>query len=402
MGKKGCERCGEQSYKPLCSKCLNAFDFAEYEGEINEVTYDLDDDKLRLYCGRVPRLLWAALTSEGFGRAPKQGYFFAVWSPRREDIALSFVDEIEEEGSTIEERAAAKAERLEMYADNAAQHGHQRLEASEAVAARFEGGQPILVGHHSEDRARKDKERMESHARKGIAALKQAKRWAYRATRPEAHAAYLKRHDVVRRRIKKIKARLRKWERDREIKDWSWSLRQWRNEHIGNQYDEANQRPLTPEEQKQWEAHKAHVAQSRAQFYDRWIWHNKNRLAYWEGVYEAVVPEEALERLERDYQKGQWALRSGWRGPVYGQIVRVNKSRTTGEVSTLSMDKITFKGQSDYYIRKWKPQEIVHVLDHEPTKEQMEAAWAWFKSGRGEYKEDPKEAAIQEEIEQTE
>lgn len=51
-------------------------------------TYCPEDNKLRLYCGRVPRDDYVALRSLGFQSTPKQDCdFVAVWTPYREDAA---------------------------------------------------------------------------------------------------------------------------------------------------------------------------------------------------------------------------------------------------------------------------------------------------------------------------
>ena len=79
-------------------------------------TYCLDDDKIRLYVGRVPRSDYDELRAAGFVATPKQDCdFVAVWTPRREDLALSFLDDdddIEPEHYSPEERAADRAERF--------------------------------------------------------------------------------------------------------------------------------------------------------------------------------------------------------------------------------------------------------------------------------------------------
>ena len=54
------------------------------------------------------------------------------------------------------ERAEAKADRLEELAGKRRREANAFSRAAHAIAERFHGGQPILVGHHSERRARKD------------------------------------------------------------------------------------------------------------------------------------------------------------------------------------------------------------------------------------------------------
>ena len=95
------------------------FDFEAYADETDYATYDPTDDKLRVYSGRVDRALYDELRRLGFQRAYKQGCFFAVWTPTREDVALALCGDVEEEGGSALERAEARSERFDGYSDNA-------------------------------------------------------------------------------------------------------------------------------------------------------------------------------------------------------------------------------------------------------------------------------------------
>ena len=79
------------------------------------VTYSPQDDKLRIYpSARLPKEDYDRVKAAGFGWAPRQECFYAVWTPAREDVAASFAEdgEIEDETRTREERAADRAERF--------------------------------------------------------------------------------------------------------------------------------------------------------------------------------------------------------------------------------------------------------------------------------------------------
>lgn len=54
------------------------------------------------------------------------------------------------DGFNTQERARAKAERYEEWADKARERSSQAFERSESAVAGIPAGQPILVGHHSE------------------------------------------------------------------------------------------------------------------------------------------------------------------------------------------------------------------------------------------------------------
>ena len=56
-------------------------------------TYCPEDNKLRLYVGRVPRPEYDALRAEGWTSTPKQGCdFVAHWTPERRDTAIAYGD----------------------------------------------------------------------------------------------------------------------------------------------------------------------------------------------------------------------------------------------------------------------------------------------------------------------
>ena len=91
----------------------------ELYNENNESTYCPEDDKLRLYVGRVPREEYLELRKEGWTSTPKQSCdFVGVWTPDREDTALSYAGFIGDEDQGPAERAADRAERFAGYRDN--------------------------------------------------------------------------------------------------------------------------------------------------------------------------------------------------------------------------------------------------------------------------------------------
>ncbi len=77
-------------------------------------TYSPEDNKLRLYPGyRLDEDEYARVKAAGFKWAPKQELFVApAWTPGREDLLIEMCGEIEDEDTSLVERAAAKADRL--------------------------------------------------------------------------------------------------------------------------------------------------------------------------------------------------------------------------------------------------------------------------------------------------
>lgn len=178
-------------------------------------TYSPEDNKLRLYASqRLDADTFARIKAAGFKWAPKQELFVApAWSPDREDLLMELAGEIEAEQMTLAERAAAKAERLENLAAKRSRDADRFSKAAAAIAERFAGGQPILVGHHSERRARRDQKRMHSAMSNAVKAAKAADHWLYKATGVEANANYKADPRVRARRIKTLLADLRALQR---------------------------------------------------------------------------------------------------------------------------------------------------------------------------------------------
>jgi len=181
-----------------------------------DATYSAEDNKLRLYASeRVDDDTYATIKHIGFKWALKQELFVAPkWTPAREDICIELAGEITAEQSTMVERAEAKAERLEDLADKRAEQATGFGAAAARISQRFEFGQPILIGHHSERKARKDQERMKTAMAAAVKAHDSVSYWKYKATGVECHANH-KSNPVVRaRRIKTLLAELRDRQRD--------------------------------------------------------------------------------------------------------------------------------------------------------------------------------------------
>lgn len=69
---------------------------------------------------------------------------------------------------TTRERLEAKADKRENWADARAGRAAQAFETADRIASAIPFGQPILVGHHSEGRHRRDVARIEGGMRRGI------------------------------------------------------------------------------------------------------------------------------------------------------------------------------------------------------------------------------------------
>jgi hypothetical protein len=88
-----------------------------------------------------------------------------------------------------EQKKADRIERLRSRAEKLTAKGHGALSAARATSERIPFGQPILVGHHSERRHRRDIERIDAGFRRGFEALKEAKELDRRADAAEKSTA---------------------------------------------------------------------------------------------------------------------------------------------------------------------------------------------------------------------
>ncbi|MFD0370813.1 DUF3560 domain-containing protein [Streptomyces sp. NPDC127114] len=123
-----------------------------------------------------------------------------------------------------EERAEARADRFGGYADNAAHNSRAAWQSAHAISERFEFGQPILRGHHSEGRALRDRERMDTSMRKSISEGDRAQHWADRQKAAANYEQFRTNPGRTLRRLEKLRADLRaveKWQRGESAKGYS-------------------------------------------------------------------------------------------------------------------------------------------------------------------------------------
>ncbi|MEU2487074.1 ParB/RepB/Spo0J family partition protein [Streptomyces sp. NPDC012617] len=112
-----------------------------------------------------------------------------------------------------EERAEDRAERFDDRAGRAVASADARRSAADQISTRFEFGQPILVGHHSEGRARRDAARIDTNMRKSFEDRDRAGYWANRAGAAENYAKHRKDPYRTLRRLERLRADLRAQER---------------------------------------------------------------------------------------------------------------------------------------------------------------------------------------------
>jgi len=116
---------------------------------------------------------------------------------------------------TYRERREKRAERLREWADSAEEKADAAHERVHEIADRIPFGQPILVGHHSEGRARRDQARIESGMRASVDESRKATRHEERAENIERQlreSVYDDDEDAV----EQLEARIRQREERRD------------------------------------------------------------------------------------------------------------------------------------------------------------------------------------------
>jgi len=312
-------------------------------------TYSPEDNKLRLYAdARLPRDVYDRVRAAGFVWAAKQELFVApMWTPEREDLATELAGEVGDEDTSLAERQEERAERFGEYREKRAGDAERAHAAVAAVADAIPPGQPILVGHHSERRARKDAEKIESGMRKAVRMWQTAEYWKDRAAGAIRHARYKKLPSVRVRRVKGLEAERRKHERDRAelerlLRFWSGTPTREEALRVCNSFDRGGVVLSTGE--TYWSAWGAlsvgttTVEELRAQrlarlpgiiaHHGRWIAHLDNRLAY----ERAMLAESGGTAADRAKPEKGGACRY-WCSPGHGRgwsvIHKVNRVSVT-------------------------------------------------------------------------
>ncbi|HCM6249711.1 TPA: DUF3560 domain-containing protein [Salmonella enterica subsp. enterica serovar 45:b:-] len=288
-----------------------------------------------------------------------------AWTPSREDVLLSLAGDIEDDDNTLFDRQEQRAGRFSGYSEKRAGESEQTLAQVDALASVIPSGQPILVGHHSERRARRDAQRIENGMKRAVMLFERAEYWQERAQASLRHAKYKERPDVRYRRIKKIEADLRKSEKT--IAQSEKYLTMWRAQTLDlnmaqliSNYDHItacfslDKYPRPPEksqfegrmslhsaleneiitfEQARDIAVRCHERTIRHQ--QRWVTHYRNRLAY-----ERAMLDESggvVSRIREFEPGGQVQSRGEWL-----TIIRINRSN--GAVSSVVTPYYSFMG----------------------------------------------------------
>jgi hypothetical protein len=167
-------------------------------------------------------------------------------------------------------------------------------------------------------------------------------------------------------RIKKLKASIRKAERERTMSryDLAWVFEEWCRDNLGGRT--ATAANLTDEERRAWRVHIEGVTERRALRWDRWKEHYAGQLVYWSEFLEENHSERVS--LVPTPEVGDWVAIKYIGRPVWAPVKRVNKD-ANGDVCSVSIDKQRMSDDR-YWSRIWKTLELIACLDHEPTEQE--------------------------------
>lgn len=358
-------------------------------GFIGTATYSPEDNKLRIYPDfRLPKDVYERVRQAGFIWAPRQKLFVApAWTPSRQDFLLEMCGEIGDEDTTLVDRAEERADRFEEYSDKRRDEAVYAHAAVERICDGIPLGQPILVGHHSEKRARRDAERITNGMRKAVNLWETSEYWKSRAKGCLMAAKYKEQPDVRHRRIKGLEADKRKREKTVSraqglIKIWTNPEKEltleralaiasadhgyWKSEHqfpfnhigpislwdaLQPDHAERNGILITPEQARDKAVHNHNAMITYA---ERWIAHLNNRLEY----------ERAMLGEQGGLAADKFAIVAGGRVLVRGAwltVLRVN--RQGGRICSVSTNA--------QYVRV---KGIEEIEDYQPPTEERALA----------------------------
>jgi len=139
----------------------------------------------------------------------------ASWSPEAEDFAMEFTGE-PMEVIVAEVDYAARADRREELAEAAKTRARSKDVSVREISDNIPLGQPILVGHHSEKRHRRDLARIQNGTRKTYEEMDKVKRHQRAAEAIRARGERRRSPQYWLRKVEKLEAEERKVQRRRE------------------------------------------------------------------------------------------------------------------------------------------------------------------------------------------
>jgi len=199
------------------------------------------------------------------------------------------------------ERAEDRAETFSGFAQNAVARSDAAYATAHQIADMIPMGQPILVGHHSERRHRRDLDRIDNGMRRSVEEGRKAEHYEQRAETAEQFQARRESVPTTLRRIEKLEADRRSWQRALDGEPDGRTLR--------NRETDAH----VPAHGKYLERVKIELEQIDEQ------------LAYWRALVAKRQAEGVKVWSREDFTKGDYVLLLG----TYYEVIRVSVKSVT-------------------------------------------------------------------------
>ena len=316
--------------------------------ETGTATYCPEDDKIRLYVGRVPRGEYEFLREQGWTSTPKQTCdFVAVWSCERENTALAYAGGvIDDEDMSPADRAADRAERFSSYRD-------KRTDEAMDKADTYEAG-PKLLGYQSAALAERKEKALDRAGTRAVNLWDKAEYWQRRTEGVISHALHLSAPGVRMGRIKTLEAEARRVE----------------SKYTGEQITREGVDYIICGSGCDKRAVEVSRIEGLRSAYARYLNHLNLRLAYENQMLEAQGGRAASVDM----------VPGGWLGSH--QIMKVNKSPATGRVVSVAVKvpkvegwayKIANVPGTDYALMTIETERLKKEVYTAPTSEELEA-----------------------------
>lgn len=243
-------------------------------------------------------------------------------------------------------RLEQRAENLTAKADRHQQIADQRAAAADQISDMIPMGQPILVGHHSERRHRRDLERMHGHHRAAIEHGSITADASRRAEVAAANATGRVNVGAVQRRIKKHEAEIRKY--DRMLTACVVSGRKLKAEAIGrvvgcpvcHTEHEVGPDSLFPEHGAATGAHRERIETAKSYAVEE-VRYDQDRLSAAQSAGAKVWGPDDFDRAQVKVGR---VYASCWVNRAGAQVVRVNAKSVTVKTQYSWTETIPYDG----------------------------------------------------------
>jgi len=190
-------------------------------------SYSPEDNKLRIYASeRLNKDLYNLFRSTGYGWAPKQKLFYAVWTPTREKLAIKMAGVIDDEQMTLAERAEFRAERFKQYQVNRANDSEHAMSEYENLR----GDSSVIASSDNwrhQRKAQKKADKIERLGQRAIGMWETSEYWESRISRVLGNPDRLGNTITRVNRIKKLEKEKRKY--TKYVDDAEFAIQLWTN-----------------------------------------------------------------------------------------------------------------------------------------------------------------------------